>query len=196
MTIKYPLNIDRNHSRFKSKIMRNGGLQLLEILEKEFPLKYIKINKEKMEITDSQIKRLESWLENDCDVFRVVEELNYKEIQSVTSLFYDGAGILAKLLKIIDIEPINVNNEFKSKYDFINIEIINNDIGIMVLTKLNIDNFPLKNLYLANYLFKYFFYEKSENSLIKLDETNEKAKDLVNMYNITNTLTESFKQWR
>lgn len=188
--IKYPLHIDKTQIDFNLGYMKDGGNQLIEIMEKAYPMEFLEANIETLKITNNQMKRLKSWLENYCNVQIVKREFNFKDSYSAKSFFYRGAGLLAKLYKILDLKPEIEDGEFKSKFSFIDYDIVDNEIGILVISKIIIEKFSHKpSEYESRFLKQTFFFKRINGEIIELDKNSQEAKELTDMYELTNIIT-------
>lgn len=194
--IKYPLLIDKSKIDWNADYMRYGGSQLIEILEKEFPLEYLKKNKRKLDINDFQLERLEIWLKNNCDVESIKKELNINSLNTAKSFFYRGTGLLPKLYRRLDLTPvIEVENgefKFKSRFSFIDYDVIQNK-GIMVISKIVENKWCDSRVtnYDRAYMTKVYFYKERNGKLVQLPRTHPIAIELFDAYNVLRKLSEN-----
>lgn len=189
--IKYPLNINKKDIDWSLAYMKNGGAQLIEVMEKEFPLSKIKENKEEYKISDRQINKIKCWLKNNTVVGKVQQELGMSGSFGAKNFFYDGKGVLGKLFNRIDLTPIYKSDKFISKWSFIEYEIVRTEIGTIVISK-------LKNWYCNSSfndpknhknLIQTFYYLELNGEAIPLDKKSETAKKLKNAYEVSKSLT-------
>jgi len=190
--IKYPLPLKRDEIK-KVEYMRHGGFQLIEIMEKEFPFRRLLKERDELGINFSQLARLFSWIKHNTDVEKVKEEFGYRTVQSAKSFFYRGAGILGALYRRIDTSPVLVDGEFESKYSFIRYEVIENEVGTLVISRINESNwsnFPQRiTQFDVSFIEEKFYYQKQEDKLVRIDSSSDIAKQLNDMYQITDLLS-------
>lgn len=185
--IKYPLPIDKSTVDWNLAYMKEGGSQLVEILEKEFSVEWIKEHQEELKIPDSHIEKMEYWIKFNLKVGSIMKPLNIGAYSGsmAKNFFYRGTGILRKLFKIIDVSPIWDGEKFESKYSFVEYDRIENEIGVIFVSKFN---FGWDKLYFSEKEIKsttkVFCFSKTEDSLVPLNSNDELYKDLMNSYEI------------
>lgn len=187
--IKYPLPIDKSKLSETISYMRFGGFQLIEIMEKEFPFRRLLKEADDLGINFSQLERLFSWIKHNCVVNRVQTEFQFNSNNSVLSFFVRGAGILGRLYKAIDLTPVIVDGQFESRYSFIKYEVIVNEAGIIVASKINEDKWSCYSHDITptqrKSVERLYCYEKRDDELIRLDDNSDLAKDLKDAYEIS-----------
>jgi hypothetical protein len=129
------LKVSKKNS--KSWHMTKGGNQLVEVIEKAFPIEYIEKNQKKLRISEEDLFVLKAWLQHHADLDKTVDFLIDKVSFYVASatikstLYFGGNGILGKLYKHLDLTPQfdekdNLIKTF-SFLDYVDIKIIGTD---------------------------------------------------------------------
>lgn len=117
---KYILPINKDKINFRLRYMIEGGNQLLEILEKEVEINWLRKNYRKINILDHHFLMFEYWLKNNCVVNRVKDDLNLERSILAKRWFYRGEGMLKRLFAYIDTKPTICNDgSMFQKYSFI-----------------------------------------------------------------------------
>lgn len=189
--VKYPLPIDRSTVNWKMGYMEDGGNQLVEIMEKEFPLEWIKENQKRLKINDINIKKIELWIEENLVVGTLIRLLNLPGSASAKSFFYNGGGVLRKLMREIDITPIWDGEQFISKYSFIEYDVIGNEEGTLIVPKFSKTKWVSKGPEKIDLeiISKQFYFECKDNQWRQVDPTSELAEDLKTGYEVMKRLT-------
>lgn len=196
---KYPLpsTVNKNEINWNLKYMQYGGSQLLEIMEKEFPLEWIKENAKMLKLGVEAILRLEKWLEYNTIVNKVKEHFHLNDSLGAKYFFYKGGGLLRKLYRMINLEPIILENgEIESRYSFIDYDVIQNNNYMLVISKIKKERWSDDKITNEDIemMKQEFLYRKEENGkLIKClyyesDETAENYEALLNTYELTQKL--------
>lgn len=190
--IKYPLEIDKDKIDWNSGYMLKGGKQLIEILEKEISLDELIENRTNYDISKGQLKRLKSFLSNNCDIDKVREEMEFTSIISAISFFYNGAGLLYKLYKSMSLYPMVIDNKFESRFSFIEYDIVENDSGlIFVESKINVANWSSKDVTKSEekMMNRLFFYKRNEDGDIEEIKDSKLIQEMIDMKKTMDLLT-------
>lgn len=188
--IKYSLPLNKELIDWNSAYIRYGGKQLIEILEKEISINEIIERQSQLEINDSQIDRLVTFInEANASPMMLREIKGYSDLATSISFFYKGSGILSKLYKILDLTPVIENGKFESRFSFVSYELFENEFGYVVVSKINFENWsdfkidPLQRSLIED---KYFFYNKKLESLADEEIKN----NLLDAYKTLKILTD------
>ncbi|MNL99666.1 hypothetical protein D3C76_01520 [compost metagenome] len=183
--VKFPLPIDKDKINWYALEMRRGGMQLIEILEKEFSLEMLtsySTEVSHLNLRESEIDRLLAWINCQCDHVKSAEYLSISK-SLAKSFFYSGAGLLAKMYRLIDLTPVVEDEEFESRFTFIDYDVTKIDYGYLVVS--NIDPKRWHNgspdRYERDWMKRYFFYDHEKN---QIDRLSELGKDLYNSVHI------------
>ncbi|MNK38807.1 hypothetical protein D3C87_574030 [compost metagenome] len=178
--VKFKLPIDKDKIDWDAHEMKHGGKQLLEILEKEYSIEMLtsySIEASHLNLRESEINRLTSWLYCNCNIKECSRMTNIT-IAVAKSFFYNGAGLLAKMYRYIDLTPVmDENGEFQSRFTFIDYDISEMEYGYLTTSKINTDFWHKKtpSKYEKTSMKKYFFYDHEKN---QIDPLSELGKDL------------------
>lgn len=189
---KYPLpeTTNVNTLNWSFEYMKQGGMQLLEMMEKEFPLGWIIENQQKLKIQPQVMQKLVVWLENNAVAGKVNALLKLPGSASGKSFFYKGGGICKKLYKIADTNPIYVNGKFESRYSFVEYgDPIRNGNYLLLPSRAN-HNYCGDN---PEALEKYHFFQELNGKMIPITPQTNLAvyNDLKNALDLMDTLVAS-----
>lgn len=143
---KLPFNKDNLNTSLS--YMKQGGNQLIEILEKDVSYEWILNNYDEIGITKRNMEIFKCWCENECIVGRVQKIFGYSDSSAAKSFMYRGAGILNKLLKtVVDFRPWIIDGKIVPKFSFMKYEIFHYEEGIeTVIVTPNEENWLDKNI--------------------------------------------------
>lgn len=190
--IKYPLDLDKDKIDWNSSYMLKGGKQLIEILEKEISLDKLIENRTNYNISEGQLKRLQTFLSNNCDIDKMQEEMKFTSIMSNISFFYNGGGLLYKLYRSMNLYPMIIDNKFESRFSFIEYDVVENEDGlIFVESKINIANWSSKdaNKSEEKMMNQLFFYKRNEDGNIEEIKDSKLIQEMIDMKKTMDLLT-------
>lgn len=190
--IKYPLPIDKSTVEWNMAYMNDGGKQLAEIMEKEFPLDWIKANQKRLKINDMNLAKIECWIEKNLKVGSIMGPLGIGSSATAKNFFYKGGGILRKLMREIDMTPIWDGEQFVSKYSFIEYDVIGNEEGTLVIPSLSKTKWASSTpdkIDIEIVSSQQFYLIFKDNQWINLDPNDEISKSLRTGYEVMKRLT-------
>lgn len=189
--VKYPLPVNKEFVPWRIGYMQEGGNQLVELMEKEFPLSWIKENQKRLKINDMTITKIECWIEQNLVSGAIVRILNLPGSASGKNFFYQGEGVVRKLMREADITPIWDGEQFISRYSFIEYDVVGNEEGVLIIPKFSEKKWACKKPKNQDIkiISKQFFMKFEDSQWVSINPSNELANDLVIGYETMKRLT-------
>lgn len=203
--IKYPLPCDKSKIPYYNAYIHDGGMQLMEMMEKEFPYEWIKQNKKQLKLNDRQIETLGWWIDSNWQLSPTIDRFkewlerekiagrdhgnrNESTIGGLVKYIFTGyKGIFTKLLKIADVTPrINEHGKVTFLYSFLT-HGMTFDNGPYKVIKIGCTDNRMQTVFESIHQNLYVL-EKTSDGWKNVDKDDEVYIDMKNMLEITDKL--------
>lgn len=190
--VKFKIPVDKDKIDWDAHEMKHGGKQLLEILEKEYSFEMLtsySVETSHLNLRESEINRLTSWLFYNCNIKDFSRKSDIT-IAVAKSFFYNGAGLLAKMYRYIDLTPVIENEEFQSRFTFIDYDVLKMEYGYLVSSKINAGSWhkSTPSKFEKDCMQKYFFFDHNKN---QIDPSSDLGKDLYDSIKVMEEIASS-----
>ncbi len=177
--------LDKSKIKHDAIYMRRGGNQLIEIMEREFPLEYIVQNAHDI-CYQRDLQGLEIWIKNNTNMNKTKKECTL-EIEGYNGKTYKSCfftpntikRILTALYQRIDILPqFNANDEIINKYSFMEYTVVDikDTLYRAIFPKVNRSKFAMRvHKYLKKRLERVIVLEWKDGAWVEVN--NKWARD-------------------
>lgn len=206
-SVRYPLPSDKSKIPYYNAYISQGGMQLMEMMEKEFPYEWIKQNSKSLKLNDRQIETLSWWIDSNWILGPTVDRLKewlVKEKRAgrdsghrnpgtihglVKYIFCGYKGIFTKLLKIADVAPrVDKYGNVTFLYSFLN-HGVSFENGPYRIIKIGCTDKQMQKVFEKHHESMYIFENTNDDGWKLVDKEAEIYDDMRTMIDITDKLS-------